>query len=45
MLRLSALSCDFPEIMELDINPVRVMPRGKGLRAIDCRVTVAEGRK
>ena len=45
MLRLSALSCDFPEIMELDINPVRVMPRGKGLRAIDCRVAVAEGRK
>lgn len=45
MLRLSALSCDFPEIMELDINPIRVMPRGKGLRAIDCRVAVAEGRK
>ncbi len=45
MLRLSALSCDFPEIMELDINPVRVMARGKGLRAIDCRVSVAEVRR
>jgi acetyltransferase len=45
MLRLSALSCDFPEVQELDINPVRVMPRGKGLRAIDCRVTVSEAGK
>ncbi|MBP2674188.1 MAG: acetyl coenzyme synthetase forming, alpha domain protein [Deltaproteobacteria bacterium] len=43
--RLSALSCDFPEIQELDINPIRVMPRGKGLRAIDCRISIAEARK
>ena len=45
LLRLSALSCDFPEIQELDINPVRVMARGKGLRAIDCRISIAEVRK
>jgi acyl-CoA synthetase (NDP forming) len=43
--RLSALSSDFPEIQELDINPVKVMSRGKGLRAIDCRVAIAEERK
>ena len=40
--RLSALSSDFPEILELDINPIRVMPKGKGLRAIDCRVSVVK---
>jgi acyl-CoA synthetase (NDP forming) len=45
LLRLSALSCDFPEIQELDINPVVVMTKGKGLRAIDCRVAVAEASK
>ncbi|MEW6719306.1 MAG: acetate--CoA ligase family protein [Thermodesulfobacteriota bacterium] len=43
--RLSALSVDFPEIQELDINPIRVMPRGKGLRAIDCRISIAEAVK
>jgi acetyl coenzyme A synthetase (ADP forming)-like protein len=42
LLRLSVLSCDFPEIQELDINPVVVMAKGKGLRAIDCRVTISE---
>jgi len=45
LLRLSALSCDFPEIQELDINPVVVMAKGKGLRAIDCRVAIAEANR
>jgi acetyltransferase len=40
--RVSRLSCDFPEIQELDINPLLVLPKGKGIRAIDCRMTVAE---
>ena len=40
--RLSALASDFPEIIELDINPIRVMPKGKGIRAIDCRVSAAK---
>ena len=40
--RLSVLSTDFPEILELDINPIRVMPKGKGIRAIDGRVSVAK---
>jgi acetyl coenzyme A synthetase (ADP forming)-like protein len=42
LLRVSRLSCDFPEIQELDINPLLVLPKGKGIRAIDCRMTVAE---
>lgn len=42
LLRVSRLSVDFPEIQELDINPVMVLPRGKGLRAIDCRMAIAE---
>ncbi len=42
LLRISRLSVDFPEIQELDINPVMVLPRGRGLRAIDCRMAVAE---
>jgi succinyl-CoA synthetase beta subunit len=36
------LSCDFPEIQELDINPLLVLPKGKGIRAIDCRMTITE---
>ncbi|MGZ8474110.1 MAG: acetate--CoA ligase family protein [Candidatus Deferrimicrobiaceae bacterium] len=42
LLRVSRLSCDFPEIQELDINPLMVLPKGKGIRAIDCRMTIAE---
>src|SRR3990172_457065 len=42
LLRVSRLSCDFPEIQELDINPLLVLPKGKGIRAIDCRMTIAE---
>jgi acetyltransferase len=42
LLQVSRLSCDFPEVQELDINPVIVLPRGRGLRAIDCRMTIAE---
>ncbi|HEY6097591.1 MAG TPA: acetate--CoA ligase family protein, partial [Candidatus Deferrimicrobium sp.] len=42
LLRVSRLSCDFPEIQELDINPLLVLPKGKGIRSIDCRMTVAE---
>jgi len=42
LLSMSRLSLDFPEIQELDINPVMVLPRGRGLRAIDCRMAIAE---
>jgi acetyltransferase len=44
LLRISRLSLDFPEIQELDLNPVMVMPKGRGIRAIDCRMTIAEAK-
>ena len=42
LIRVSRLACDFPELQELDINPLLVLPKGKGIRAIDCRMTIAE---
>jgi len=36
--RLSALVTDFPEIKELDMNPVLVMEQGKGCRVLDVRI-------
>jgi len=38
LLRLSQLLRDFPEIKEIDINPLRVFNEGKGCCAIDARV-------
>lgn len=36
--RLSQLVIDFPEIEELDINPIIVYPPGNGARAVDGRI-------
>ena len=33
---------DIAAAVAFDINPVIVLPRGRGLRAIDCRMTIAE---
>jgi acetate---CoA ligase (ADP-forming) len=38
MLRLSALVCNHPEVVELDINPLIVHPVGKGSSVADSRV-------
>lgn len=38
LLRLSQLVTDFPEILEMDINPLKV--RNKGALAIDARITI-----
>ena len=38
LLRVSQLLIDFPEIKELDINPLRVLPKGQGCRALDARM-------
>ena len=38
LLRVSAMLEDIPEISELDLNPVNVMPAGKGYRVIDARI-------
>jgi len=40
--RLSALVGDFPEIVELDVNPLKVFAVGEGAIAIDARITVAK---
>jgi acetyl coenzyme A synthetase (ADP forming)-like protein len=38
LLRLSALVEDIPNIAELDFNPVKVMPEGKGYYIVDARI-------
>ncbi len=41
LLRIGQLVIDFPEIAELDINPLMVYPQGQGAVAIDMRVVLA----
>lgn len=38
LVRLSWLVADHPEIAELDLNPVKVFPAGKGCRVLDVRI-------
>ncbi len=38
--RLSQLVTDFPEIIELDINPLLALPQGEGARVLDARVVI-----
>ena len=40
--RLSQLVVDFPEIMELDINPLSVYEAGKGAAALDGRIVLSD---
>jgi len=40
LLRLSQLLIDFPEIHELDINPLRVFQESNGCRALDARIMI-----
>jgi acetyltransferase len=37
LLRLAQLGVDFPQIKELEVNPLRVLPEGKGVFAVDVR--------
>lgn len=39
--RLSQLVTDFPEILEMDINPVKVYEKGKGCLALDVRMGIS----
>jgi acetyl coenzyme A synthetase (ADP forming)-like protein len=41
LLRISRLVTDFPEIVELDINPLMVFEEGRGAVAIDMRLVLA----
>ncbi len=36
--KISALLIDHPEIKELDINPLLVLPKGEGVRVLDARI-------
>lgn len=38
--RLSQLVSDFPEIVELDINPLLGLPTGQGAKVLDARVVI-----
>jgi len=40
--RLSQLVTDFPEIEEMDINPLIVLPKGSGARVVDARILIAD---
>lgn len=40
ILRLSQLVMDFPTIMEMDINPLIVFPKGEGVIALDARLAL-----
>ncbi|AFC99086.1 acetyl-CoA synthetase (ADP-forming), alpha and beta subunit fusion [Methanocella conradii HZ254] len=39
--RLSQLVTDFPDILEMDINPVKVYEKGKGCLALDVRMAIS----
>jgi acetyltransferase len=41
ILAVTRLVTDFPEITELDLNPVRVMPAGNGCLALDARMALS----
>jgi len=40
--RLSQLVTDFPEIEEMDINPLIVLPAGSGARVVDARILITD---
>jgi acetyl coenzyme A synthetase (ADP forming)-like protein len=40
LLRLSELGTDFPQLDELDLNPVFAFPRGKGASVVDARIKI-----
>ena len=42
--RLSALVEEVPELYELDLNPVRVLPPGQGALVVDARVRIGPAR-
>jgi acetyltransferase len=40
VLRLGQLAADFPELAEIEINPLRVFIQGQGVVAVDVRARV-----
>ena len=43
ILRLSQLVGEVPEIAELDLNPLKVLPDGRGCVVVDARIAVRRG--
>ncbi|MBC8505601.1 MAG: acetate--CoA ligase family protein [Anaerolineales bacterium] len=41
LFRLAQLAADHPEIAEIEINPLRVLPKSQGAVAVDVRIQVA----
>ena len=39
--RISQLVCDLPQIQELDLNPIKVLPKGQGCLVVDCRMVLS----
>ena len=39
--RISQLMCDLPQIQELDLNPIKILPQGQGCLVVDCRMILA----
>jgi hypothetical protein len=42
LIRLSDLLGDFPEIAEVDINPIMVLEAGQGCRVLDTRLSLTK---
>jgi acyl-CoA synthetase (NDP forming) len=42
LLRVSQLVTEFPEIVEMDINPLMVFETGKGALAVDMRLALKD---
>ena len=42
ILKISQLVTDFEEIVELDINPAFGYEKGKGVSAVDVKITIGE---
>ena len=40
LLRLAQLAADFPQLTEIEINPLRVLPDGQGAVAVDVRIMI-----
>jgi acetyltransferase len=42
MMRLGQLAADLPQLAEIEINPLRVMPLGQGAAALDVRMRLSD---
>jgi succinyl-CoA synthetase beta subunit len=43
IMRLAQIALDWPQVAEIEINPLIVMQEGEGVYAVDARVRLAVG--